>query len=205
MAGVKQTGKVASVDTEAVELVGKSPEVLIAENENRPVKTEETISGEDGDVQVTHTRPGTLVMYKPTETQGYVVRTVSGSAVGQLLLQGWKEFCPDCKGKHLDKNGVASTDPNLCKAREPVAVRVCQVCDKRIYDNLRFRNLDDVEEDDPNVIKEEFGATTGADRTRVTLNIHYWVRHALWAQMMGLDPLPAAVAAEMLPKEGAKA
>ena len=189
----KPTGKAATVDIEEVAPVELSEEVLVAEHEGRRVQSSETIKSEDGEVLTTHTRPGTLIMYKPTENQGYVPKTVSGSAVRMLLRQGWKERCPDCDGQHLDKNGVASSDPNLCSAREPVAVRVCRVCNKRIYDNRRFHSAE-VAGEDPNVIEDDdYEKTTGADRTRASLNVHYWVRHPREAQMMGLPPLPVAM------------
>ena len=199
----KRRGSKAAVDIQTVTpvgretdapMVGRSPDMLIAEHEGRMVASTETVTGEDGPVQTTHTRPGTLVMYKPTEGQGYVPRVVSGSAVRLLLRQGWQEFCPDCKQRHIDKDGNESTDPNLCSAREPVAVRVCRVCDKRIYDNQGFRFEGDKGTGDPNVIEDDvFAETTPADRTRASLNLHYWVRHPRQAQMMGLPPLPAAL------------
>ena len=128
----KPTGKTAGVEVVENVPVAMSEEVLIAQHEGRRVKTEETTKGEDGEVMTTHTRPGTVVMYKPTESHGYTPRTVSVSAIRLLLRQGWREICPDCNQRHINNNGVESTDPNLCKARDPVAVRVCRVCTKRI-------------------------------------------------------------------------
>lgn len=189
----KRTGAQASVDIEDVTPVGvQSPEVLIAQHEGRMVRTQEMIESEDGGVLTTHTRPGTLVMYKPTERHGYVPKTVSASAIRLLLRQGWREFCPDCNGRHLDKNGDESTDPNLCPAREPLAVRVCRVCGKRIYDNLGFSEVP--QSDDPNVIADDvYTATSPEQRTLASLNLHYWVRHPRQAQMMNLPPLPVAL------------
>ncbi len=180
--------------------VGQSPEVLIAQHEGRMVKDQ----SEDGDgVVTTHTRPGTLVMYKPTETQGYSPRTVSGSAVRLLLRQGWREFCPDCGKRHVDKKGRESTDPNLCSARDPIAVRVCRVCTKRIFDNRRFVFDGNMGGDDPNVIEDDaYAESTPEDRTRASLNLHYWVRHPREAQMMNIPPLPTAMR-DMMPQEGA--
>src|SRR3990167_3222065 len=134
----KRTGAQASVEIEENIPVGveTSAEVFIAQHEGRMVQSADRATDEDGNpVTTTHTRPGTLVMYKPTEKQGYVPKVVSGSAVRLLLRQGWKEFCPDCNNRHIDKNGTESTDPNLCPAREPVKVGVCRVCDKRVFDN----------------------------------------------------------------------
>ena len=202
---LERTGKTASVDIEDNVPVGipnddipvgtKSPKVLIAENEGRMVKTQETTAGEDGTVVTTHTRPGTLIMYKPTERHGYVPKRVSGSAVRLLLVQGWQEVCPECSSRHVDKDGIESTDPNLCSAREPLAVRVCRVCSKRIYDNLGFTDEgESVESDDPNVIQDDvYTSTTPAQRTEASLNLHYWLRHPRQAQMMNLPPLPVAM------------
>ena len=196
--------KQASVDVTDNTPVGRSDAMLIAQNEERMVTDQETLSDEDGQVVVTHTRPGTLVMYKPTERQGYVPRTVSGSAIRPLLKQGWKEVCPDCNNRHLNGDGVESTDPNLCAAREPVAVRICRVCNKRIYDNQGFLNVEaEQAAADPNVIEDEaYKTTTGAERTLASLNLHYWLRHPREAQMMGLAPLPTALRDVV---EGAKA
>ncbi len=96
-------------------------EAFVARNEERQESSRET--GPDG-VVIEHNRPGTVVMYKPTETQGYVPRTVSVSSMRLLLGQGWQEHCPLCGKDHIDKLGHPSTDPNLCSARPPVAVRV---------------------------------------------------------------------------------
>lgn len=189
----KPTGKAASIDIEENAPVDVSDEVLITENEGRRVQSTETVAGEDGPVKTTHTRPGTVVMYKPTESHGYTPRTVSGSAIRLLLRQGWKEFCPDCNQRHLDQNGVDSTDPNLCTAREPVAVRVCRVCTKRIFDNRQFTYDGKMGGDDPNVIEDEAGTSTAEERTKASLDLHYWTWHPREAQMMGIPPLPAAL------------
>ena len=189
----KPTGAQASVDIQENIPVGKpSAEVFIAQNEGRMQQSQEMVEGEDGGVLTTHTRPGTLVMYKPTERNHYVPRTVAASAIRLLLRQGWREFCPDCNSRHLDKNGVESTDPNLCSARPPVAVRVCRVCDKRIYDNVGFTEAKG--SDDPNVIDDElYTRTSPEQRTLASLNLHYWLRHPRQAQMMGIPPLPEAM------------
>ena len=174
----------------------RSPEVIIAEQEGRIVKTVDHDLSEDGSpVRTTHTRPGTKVMYKPTEHHGYVPKIVSGSAVRLLLVQGWYEYCPECNSEHLDRNGQHSADPNLCTARPPLAVRVCPVCRKRIYDNVRFLELIEEEAaDDPNVIQDdEFLNTTPAERTAASLNLHLWVRHPRYAQMANIPPLPVAL------------
>ena len=192
----KRTGATASVDIKENVPVGPvSDEVLIAQHEGRMVQSQETIESEDGGVLTTHTRPGTLIMYKPTERHGYVPKRVSGSAVRLLLRQGWREVCPECNSRHLDADGVESTDPNLCGAREPLAVRVCRVCDKRIYDNIGFTDTDkEVESDDPNVIQDEtYADTTPEQRTQASLNLHYWIKHPRQAQMMNVPPLPVAM------------
>ena len=190
----KRTGAKASVEVEENIPVGieTSAEVFIAQHESRMVRSQETIQGEDGGVLTTHTRPGTLVMYKPTERQGYVPKTVSGSAIRLLLRQGWREFCPDCNAGHFDKNGVESPDPNLCSARDPVKVGACRVCGKRVYDNMVATEVP--EDDDPNLIDDEmYTKTTPEQRVRASLNLHYWLRHPRQAQMMNLPPLPTAL------------
>jgi len=181
----------ASVDEHKVEPVARSTAVLLAEEEGR---TEQTV-GEDVDgVQTTHSRPGTTTMYKPA-FGGYEPRTVSVSALRLLIRQGWKEQCPDCGSLHLNKQGEHSTDPNLCTAKDPVAVRECPVCEKRIYDNVRFMEKVGYEgEEDPNVIREEsYDTSTGASRTKASLDLHLWQKHPRRAQMMGVAPIPAGL------------
>lgn len=189
-----RSGTKASVAIEEVPPVGASAEVFLADHEGVIEKSVDQFKGEDGNpVTTTHTRPGTTVMYKPTEKGRYVPRTVSVSALRLLIRQGWQEMCPDCNDHHLNKDGVASTDPNLCTAREPLAVRVCPVCQKRIYDNVRFD--EQVEGDDPNVIQDvPYEQSTPGSRTQVSLNLHLWTRHPRTAQMMNVPPLPAAMA-----------
>ena len=131
-------------------------------------------------------------MYKPTESQGYVVRRVSASAIGILLKQGWSEYCPDCNAEHLDRDGKPTTDPNACKARPPVAVRVCPVCRKRIYDNQGIPQQAD-EDDDPNVIPDDGVLSTPETRTRILLDLHLWSKHPRQAQMLGRPALPTAL------------
>ena len=187
-------GTPASVEVQDVPPVRRhrSADVIVAEQQT--VSTVDKAQGEDGSpVTTTHTRPGTKIMYKPTERHGYVPKTVAGSAVGMLLKQGWFEFCPDCNSEHLDKSGQTSTNPNLCKARDPIAVRICPVCQGRIYDNVRFGEGAE-EIDDVNVIKDDsYAKSTGETRTRASLDVHLWVRHPRQAQMMNIKPLPAAM------------
>ena len=195
------SGSAASVEIHEVEAVGasvRSNEVLLAEEEGRVAKTVE--QGGDG-VATTHTRPGTTVMYKPVKN-GYEPRPVSVSALRLLLKQGWKEQCPLCNSAHIDKNGQHSTDPNLCKAKDPVAVREGPVCQKRIYDNVGFtENADQEGEEDVNVIREEaYDQSTGASRTKASLDLHLWQKHPRQAQMMGVPPLPKAMS-DMVEKQ----
>ncbi len=185
----------ATVEIHENEKIGRSPAVLIAEEEGRLVKTVEESAGTDeATVKITHTRSGTTTMYKPTKG-GYEPRLVSSSALRLLLNQGWKEMCPDCNGHHLDKQGQHSTDPNLCSGKDPVAVRECPVCQKRIYDNVGFMETTDYAgEEDPNIIREEaYNQSTGATRTKASLDLHLWQKHPRQAQMMAVPPLPEAM------------
>ena len=195
----RQAGK---VEVHANAPVTRSTAVFIAENEARPMEqTVDQGKGEDGNVvTTTHTRAGTLMMYKPLPYGGYEPRTVSATAIGMLLDEGWAELCPDCGKRHIDKQGHESTSPNLCSARDPVAVRECPVCQKRIYDNVGFQEAAEGEEGDPNLIKEEaYTQSTGATRTKASLDLHLWQKHPRRAQMMKVPPLPAAMS-DMLEK-----
>ena len=186
----------AEIVTRAPDVTESDPELLIAQHEDTMVTSTDRSTGEDGSpVLTTHTRPGTTVMYKPTEGQGYVPKTVSGSAMRLLLRQGWRKFCPECEKPHLDAQGQHSTDPNLCTAREPVKVRICPVCPKRIYDNQGFPGVTNTDATaDPNVIEDEdYAASTPESRTRASLDLHIWARHPRQAQMMGLPPVPMAL------------
>ena len=192
-AKVRTPAAVAVQDVERVS--DEQTAVFQAKHSGGLVKTVDQAEGEDGAaITTTHTRPGTLTMYKPTEGQGYTPRTVSASAIKILLGEGWSEHCPECRTDHLGKDGKPSTDPNLCSARPPVAVRVCPVCQKRIYDNVRFSEQAEAVDGDPNVIKDDaYAASSPEQRTKVLLNLHLWVRHARQAQMMNVPALPSAL------------
>ena len=144
-------------------------------------------------------RPGTVTMYKPVRTRPdgsveYSPRTVSVTSIGLLLHNGWAALCPTCGQHHLDKDGQPTSDPNACSAIDPLAVRICPVCGKRLYDNWGTGAADHTgDEDDPNIIPNEGIASTPVERTRVSLNLHMWARHPREAQMRGTEPLPTAL------------
>ncbi len=193
----RQPGK---VEVHANAPVTRSPAVFIAENEARPMEvTEERAKGEDGSaVTTTHTRAGTTTMYKPLEHGGYEPRTVSSKVIAMLLGEGWFELCPDCKGRHLDKQGLNSSDPNLCTAREPVAVIICPVCQVRIYDNMA-REAAVVASDDKNVINPGgLQVSTPEDRLVAARNLHMWMSHPRSAQERNLPPVPEALRGDMV-------
>lgn len=172
-----------------------SNQALIARTSGRMDESDDIVTTSDGTGSVTHTRPGTYVMYKPTERSGWMAKTVSVSAISMLLKNGWQEFCPDCNGEHVDRNGNITTDPNACAGREPVAVRICPVCRKRLYDNMSLdqaiKDIDD--DDDPNVIHDNaYAMSDPTQRTKQKLDLHLWVRHPEWAQANGVPPLPQA-------------
>jgi len=172
-----------------------SQAAFIARNAGRMDETSDQIVTQDGTGTAIHTRPGTMPLYKPTERNGWLPRLVSVSALPMLLKQGWQEFCPDCGQHHLDRKGNITTDPNSCAARVPVAVRICPVDGKRIYDNMSLSAAiaQDDYEDDPNVIQDDpYGASTPEQRTKLKLDLHLWVRHPEWAQANGVPPLPSA-------------
>ena len=75
-----------------------------------------------------------------------------------------------------------------------MAVRICPVCDIRIYDNVGFRQGAEVDDGDANVIRESgYDTSTGASRTKASLDLHLWARHPRQAQMMDVPPLPTAL------------
>ena len=186
-------GKAATVEQHPVS-PARNPELFIAEHEGRIVKTVEQAQDEDGNpVKTTHTRPGTLIMYKPLEHGGYEPRTVSATAMRLLLQQGWSENCPECGRKHIDKQGVESSDPNLCSARPPVAVILCPVCRLRIYDNMHYDEAA-LSEDDENVIApDDIEESTPEQRLVAARNLHLWMHHPRSAQERNIPPLPAAL------------
>lgn len=200
--GAKQR-TAAQVEVHDVAPVEVTPtDVFIAKHEGQKVRTVDRDESEDGTpVVTTHTRPGTIIMYKPTEHHGYVPRTVAVSSIRLLLGQGWAENCPDCRKKHIDKNGVESTDPNLCSARDPVAFIICPVCRQRIYDNMNFSEpLQGEDEDDPNLIRlGDAQESTPEKRLTAARNLHMWLTHPRTSQEMGLPPLPPAMR-DMVPE-----
>lgn len=169
--------------------------VFQAEHEGRRRRTVEDIP--DADLQganyaggtVEHTRPATVVMWKPTPL-GFFPRVVSASAIGHNLRNGWRSACPDCHSQH-------SADPNTCPNREPIAVRVCPLveCRKRIYDNaVKSGATGDDYADDPNVINDDaYEGSTPASRTKRLLDMHLWLKHPRWAQLHNVEPLPTAL------------
>ena len=170
-----------------------SQAAFIAKHQGRMDETSDQIVTQDGTGTAIHTRPGTMPLYKPTERSGWIPRLVSVSALPMLLKNGWLEFCPDCQDHHLDRQGQITTDPNACAARNPVAVRVCPVCGKRLYDNLNLNTAVIEEDDDPNVIKDDaYNASTPEQRTKLKSDLHLWIRHPEWAQANGVPPLPTA-------------
>ena len=176
----------------------RSPEAFIAEQEARAaVETVERSTDEDGQaVKTTHTRPSTIIMYKPLEHGGYEPRTASVTSIKLLLNEGWFENCPECHQKHLDAQGLDSTDPNLCSAREPVAVIVCPVCQVRIYDNMPFET--GAATQDENVITpDDLGESTPEMRLVAARNLHLWTEHPRSAQERNIPPLPSAIRDEV--------
>ena len=144
-------------------------------------------------VTIVHTRPGTVMMWKPGPDGHYTPRTVSESSRALNLQNGWAITCPECHTNH-EASPYPPSDPNSCPSREPVAVRECPVCNKRVFDNV-MGEAKKKPIPDPNVIKDEYEFTTPESRTRLLLNTHMWVRHPQQAQMRGLPPLPSATLA----------
>ncbi len=150
---------------------------------NTPIEGESDGITEGGNVE--HQRPGLVTMYKPTP-QGYMPRQVPATSIAVNLENGWKSYCPDCNGQH-------GGDPNECPGREPIAVRICPVCDKRIYDNRVFTGYKSGASDanDPNVIADDsYKVSTPATRTKAALDLHIWMRHPQEAREMNLPSLP---------------
>ena len=156
--------------------------------------TVEQSQGEDGHaVQTTHSRPGTLIMYKPLEHEGYEPRTVSSTARGMLLSQGWAENCPDCGKKHIDRTGAESTDPNLCSAHPPVAVILCPGCRLRIYDNVHQEAPVGADDDENVIVLDDLEDSTPESRLMAARKLHMWMHHPRSAQERNIPPLPAAL------------
>ncbi len=143
-------------------------------------------------VNIIHTRPGTVMMWKPIADGTYSPRTVAESSRSLNLKNGWKITCPQCGTNH-EASPYPPGDPNACPARDPVAVRVCPVCNKRVFDNIKGETSKPADFD-PNVIQDDtFEKTTPAQRTEITLRTHMWLRHPQQSMMRGLAPLPQAM------------
>lgn len=189
----KVTGAVAATITSdemfAAQYKGKTETVT----EMLPVPGGE-LQGRDGEnaFPVTHKRSPRVVMYKPDGRGHFAPRIVDANAIPQLLENGFRSSCPECGGHH-------GANPNDCPGRDPVAVRQCPVCPKRIYDNMDL-NPTQVEnkDDDPNlIIDDAYASSTPATRTRVLLDMHIWAKHPQSARIMNLTPL-AEPSTEML-------
>ena len=173
-----------------------SDEEAFLAQEIRTIRTRQHFGADDmgaaTEATIQHTRPDTVLMWKRGADGRYTPRVVSETAKAINLASGWKIRCPDCNTNH-EASPYPPGDPNSCPAREPVAVRICPVCGKRIFDNM-VRTLHKGAPDmDPNIIPDEYEDTTPATRTRLQLNVHMWVRHPQQAQMRGLEPLPVAL------------
>ena len=121
---------------------------FLAAHQSDRIRSTDEVKADGVTGAATHTRPGTVVMYKPTERSGWLPRTVSAAAIPMLLYEGWKEFCPDCGRHHVDERGNITTSPNACAARDPVAIRRCPVCRKRLFDNASYMDMVLVREED---------------------------------------------------------
>jgi hypothetical protein len=197
----RKTPRQASVEITENPPAGRSAEVFIAENEGKIARTVEETKDTDGNpVKTTHTRPGTIFMYKPLPRGGYEPRLVSVSSIGLLLRNGWAENCPDCGRKHIDKAGKESADPNLCPAHPPVAVIVCPVCRVRIYDNMPFEAVVAEADADENVISpDDLTESTPEQRLVAARNLHMWVHHPRSAQERGVPQPPDAMRDTLTP------
>ena len=173
-----------------------SDEEAFLAQEGKAIRTRQPFRGEDmgpgEEATIQHTRPDTVQMWKRGADGRYTPRVVSETAKAINLASGWKIRCPDCDTNH-EASPYPPGDPNACPAREPVAVRICPVCGKRIFDNMVMTVYEGNPDADPNVIPDEYENTTPATRTRLQLNVHMWVRHPQQAQMRGLEPLPVAL------------
>ena len=153
------------------------------------------IEGEGGGLteggSVTARAPGMEIMYKPSADGWRAYDHIPAGAVNQNLLNGWRLLCPDCNNHHKDKEGRITKDPNACSAREKLAVRQCQVCGKRIYDNRGFGNI---ELDDDVIQDDAYAASTPALRTKAQLDLHIWTFHPATARAMAITPPPQAPA-----------
>ena len=148
-------------------------------------------------VLTTHTRPGTVLMWKPGIDGRYVPRTVSETSKALNFDNGWLSKCPDCGTNH-EASDLPPSDPNSCPGRDKIAVRICPVagCGKRILDNQaqNAANLEELiaeSEDSEMIIRDDaqLKNTTPAGRTLVGWHIHMWERHPRQAQMRGIPPL----------------
>ena len=153
--------------------------------ETAPIEGERDGATEGG--MVTRLKGGvndTVTMYKETPS-GWMPRRVAAGSIAMNLANGYKIRCPQCDGQH-------GGDPNECSGRDPIAVRICPVCGKRIYDNRVVKDVD-LEVDDPNVIQDDaYKGSTPAIRTKAALDWHIWNRHPQEAREMGLASLPEA-------------
>ncbi len=145
-------------------------------------------AGQEDSGSITHQRPGTVRLYKPT-ARGYSPRNVPVTNLPSLLANGWKSKCPDC-------GGDCGPDPNACPGREKMGFRVCPVpsCGKKIHD---FQAEEAVEVDvDPNLIKDgAYIESTPATRTKAAMDIHILARHPQEARAAGLIDVRAPVVA----------
>jgi hypothetical protein len=121
---------------------------------------------------------------------GWSPIVISTNSIAQLFAAGLMDRCGDC-GRNtcgVLPNGQLDPDPNACPGKEPVQLRRCPVCRKRVYDvdtsQARAGELDR----DPNEIADDtFGAVTPETRTRARLEEHLIYYHKTEARQFGLS------------------
>ena len=181
------TGAVAPPITETQAFAAEYRGKTVIETEMQSAPGGELIGNPqhgDSGFPVTHKHAPRVVMYKPDGHGHYSPRIVDANAIPQLLENGFRPTCPECNGHH-------GANPNDCPARDPVAIRACPVCGKRVYDNMDLNPVQIEDEGDPNlIIDDSYASSTPATRTKVLLDMHIWAKHPQSARIMNLAPLP---------------
>ncbi len=161
--------------------------ILLAQAQATPsVVTKDNLEGEevtDGDSgTVTHTKPGKVRVYKPTQF-GYKAREIPATNVTAALKNGFLLNCPDCGGKCGD-------GPNDCPERPKRMYRQCPVpqCGKKIFD-YEQKDIDAAETDaaDPMAIRDDsYMQSTPELRTKAVLDKHMLLIHPNEASAAGI-------------------
>ncbi len=141
---------------------------------------------------VSHTKPGLVRVYKPTQ-YGYKPRMIPATNLAQALKGGFLAHCPDCNPRGIDGEDCAD-GINDCPVRAKRFYRTCPVpaCGKNVYDYQQDAE-EDGDQDEMKIRDDAYRQATPELRTQALMDRH----------MLGVHPNEAAAAGIVAPNQRA--